>query len=316
MSEFSLTETFMFKFIVIATTLILTVSTAHARKWTDSSGNYSFEGDLIAFNETDLVIQKSDKTLVAVDLEQLSKADQEYVTSKEAAEAVDKRNAKQQVWKMASGLEVIADVVDYIRKDITFSMTRGKIYVNDTLFENLTGVQQRVVPLIAAQFTGRPITDRAGLFDWLKRVRGAPQTFTYEGVQMELDNGDLYAVPFFLFSPEALKVLKPGWDEWAAKHSTWEQQQESELRLQTQAQSFQEGQAQTNQLLKLQLQMQAYQAGLFSLWEVVLYPGPGVGGWPLSVVVPGRDSRQAAEAALANNPGYTVGPIARVNRQF
>lgn len=306
----------MLKFIFTLSLVFVVISTAQARKWTDASGNYSFEGDLIAFNETDLVIQKADKTLVAVDLEQLSKGDQEYVTSKEAAAEVDKRKAKRQVWKMASGLEVIANVVDYIRKDVTFSMTRGKIYVNDTLFENLTGIQQRVATLVAAHFTGRPITDRAGLFDWLKRVRGAPQTFTCEGVQMELENGDLYAVPFFLFSEDALKALKPGWDQWAAKNATWEQQQESELRLQTQAQSFQEGQAQTNQLLKMQLQMQAFQAGLFSLWEVVLYPGPGVGGWPLSVVVPGRDSRQAAEAALANNPGYTVGPIARVNRQF
>jgi hypothetical protein len=302
--------------IVFAFVNTLALSTAQARKWTDTSGHYSFEGDLVAFNETDLVIQKADKTLVAVDIEQLSKADQEYVKSKEASEAVDKRNAKQQVWKMASGLEVIANVVDYIRKDITFSMTRGKIYVNDQLFENLTGVQQRVAPLIAAHFTGRPITDRAGLFDWLKRVRGEPQTFTCEGVQMELENGDLYAVPFFLFSDEALKALKPGWDQWAAKNATWEQQQESELRLQTQAQSFQEGQTETNQLLKMQLQMQAYQAGLFSLWEVVLYPANGTGGWPLSVVVPGRNSAQAAEAALANNPGYVVGPIAKVSRQF
>jgi hypothetical protein len=245
-------------------------------------------------------------------MEQLSAADQEYIKSKEAAEDVDKRGAKQQVWKMASGLEVIGDVVDYVQKEMTFSMSRGKIYVNDQLFENLTGIQQRVVPLIAAQFTKRPITDRAGLFDWLKRRKGEPETFTYDGVQMEMENGDLYAVPFFLFSDEALKVLKPGWEEWSSKHATFEQQQESELRLQTQAQSGTE----TNQLLKMQLQMQAYQAGLFSLWEVMLYPGPNMTGWPLYVVVPGRNSAQAAEAALEKNPGYTVGPIARVNRQY
>jgi hypothetical protein len=195
-------------------------------------------------------------------------------------------------------------------------MTRGRIYVNDQQFENLTGVQQRVVPLIAAQFTGRDITDRTGLFDWLRRRRGEPETFTYDGVQMEMENGDLHSVPFFLFSDEALKVLKPGWEEWASKHATFEQQQESELRLQTQAQGFQDNQAQTNQLLKMQLQMQAFQAGLFSLWEVMLYPGPNMTGWPLHVVVPGRNSSQAANEALAQNPGYTLGPIARVNRQF
>ena len=304
----------MSKFIAAVVFSLGLLTIAQAREWKDASGKYSFEGDLIAFNETDLVIQKADKTLVAVDFEQLSKADQEYVQSKEAAEEIDKKGAKQQVWKMRSGLEVIGDVLDYVRKDITFSMTRGKIYVNDQQFENLTGVQQRVVPLIAAQFTGREITDRAGLFDWLRRRRGEPETFTYEGVQMEMENGDLHAVPFFLFSDEALAVLKPGWEEWSSKHATFAQQQESELRLQTQAQGFQDGQSQTNQLLKMQLQLQAVQAGLFSLWEVMLYPNPGTGGWPLYVVVPGRDSRQAAIAAMEKNPGYTVGPIVRVSR--
>lgn len=302
----------MFRFVVATALILSCLASVEARVWTDVSGNYTFEANLVAFNDTDLVLEKADKTLVAVDMEQLSAADQEYIKSKEAAEEVDKRGAKQQVWKMASGLEVIGDVVDYVQKEMTFSMSRGKIYVNDQLFDNLTGIQQRVVPLIAAQFTKRPITDRAGLFDWLKRRKGEPETFTYDGVQMEMENGDLYAVPFFLFSDEALKVLKPGWEEWSSKHATFEQQQESELRLQTQAQ----GGTETNQLLKMQLQMQAYQAGLFSLWEVMLYPGPNMSGWPLYVVVPGRNSAQAAEAALQKNPGYTVGPIARVNRQY
>lgn len=290
------------------------IDAALARTWTDASGKYSFEADLIAFNDTDLVLQKADKTLVAVDMEQLSAEDQKYVQSKEAAESVDKLHAKRQVWKMQSGLEVIGNVIDYVRKDVTFSMTRGRIYVNDQLFENLSGIQQRVVPLIAAHFTNREITDRAGLFDWLKRRRGEPITFTVEGVQLELENGDLYAVPFFLFSDQALAVLKPGWQEWAAENATFAQQQETELRLQTTARSFSEGQAETNQLLKMQLQLQALQAGL--LWEVMLYPAQGTGGWPLHVVVSGRDSRQAGLNALANNPGYVLGPIARVSPRF
>ena len=306
----------MFKLAVTTIFAMSFLAPSIAREWTDASGKYSFEGELIAYNETDLVLQKPDKTLVAVDMEQLSAADQEYVKSKEAAEAVDKKGAKQQVWKMRSGLEVIGDVIDYVQKDVTFSMSRGKIYVNDQLFENLTGIQQKVVPAVAAHFTGRNITDRAGLFDWLKRRKGEPETFTCDGVQMELENGDLYAVPFFLFSDEALKVLKPGWDEWAAKNATFAQQQETELRLQTQAQGFQDNQSETNQLLKMQLQMQAFDAGLFSLWEVMLYPNPGTGGWPLYVVVPGRDSRQAGFNALEKNPGYSLGPIARVNRQY
>jgi hypothetical protein len=306
----------MFRFGFAAALAFGLIANLHAREWKDVSGKYSFEGELIAFNETDLVLQKADKTLVAVDIEQLSEADQKFVHSEEAAAAVNKQGAKKQVWKMRSGLEVVGKVVDYVRRDVTFSMTRGKIYVNDQLFDNLPDIYQRVIPAIAAHFTEREIKDKAGLFDWLKRRRGEPITFTCEGVQMELESGDLYGVPFFLFSDEALAVLKPGWDEWAAQNSTFEQQQETELRLQTQAQSFQDNQAEAVQIMKMQLQMQAYGAGMFSLWEVMLYPNPGTGGWPLYVVVPGRDSRQAGMAALQNNPGYSLGPISKVARQY
>lgn len=288
----------------------------NAREWKDASGKYSFEADLVAFNETDLVLEKPDKTLVAVDMEQLSQADQEYVQSKEAAATLDKKSTKQQIWKMRSGLEVIGNVVDYVRKDVTFSMTRGKIYVNDQLFDNLPDIYKRIVPLVAAHFAEREITDKADLFNWLKRRKGEPITFTCEGVQMEIESGDRYGVPFFLFSDQALAALKPGWDEWSAENATFAQQQETELWLQTQAQSFQDNQAEANQLMKMQLQLQAYNAGMFSLWEVALYPNRGTGGWPLYVVVPGRDSRQAGINALEQNPGYRVGPVTKVARQY
>jgi hypothetical protein len=45
---------------------------------------------------------------------------------------------------------------------------------------------------------------------------------------------------------------------------------------------------------------------------VTLYPAAGQGGPPLWVVMPGRDSRQATAAALAQYPGYVAGPVRRV----
>ena len=65
---------------------------------------------------------------------------------------------------------------------------------------------------------------------------------------------------------------------------------------------------------QLQLQMLAIDAGLVDLWRVALVPRPGARLMPTTVIVPARNSRDAAQAALAANPGYTVGPIARVSR--
>ncbi len=289
---------------------------AQARVWTDKTGNYSLEADLVAFDGSDLVLQKADKTLVGVDMEQLSEKDQEYAKSQEAKDALEKLGSAEHVWEMRNGLKVIGKVVDYMRRDVTFRMFRGTIYVNDHKFENLPEVYQKIAPLVAAHYTGRDITDRAGLFDWLKRVKGAPQTFTTEGVLLELPNGNHYAVPFFLFSDKALQSLKPGWDRWVASAENYEAQQESALYLQSQAHAYQQDAERTAQFQKLQLQLQAYTAGLFSLWEVVLYPNRGTPGTALSVVVPARDSRQAQITAMEQNPGYSLGPVARVNRQY
>jgi hypothetical protein len=70
------------------------------------------------------------------------------------------------------------------------------------------------------------------------------------------------------------------------------------------------------QIAVMQLQMQGYQAGLFDLWEVRLFPGPGVASPPLSVVVPARDSRSAAMEAVRRNPGFVAGPVGKVRRQY
>jgi hypothetical protein len=49
------------------------------------------------------------------------------------------------------------------------------------------------------------------------------------------------------------------------------------------------------------------------LWEVQLFPPPGVPAYPRIVVVPGRSSADAMQIAMQKFPGYRAGPAARVN---
>lgn len=296
--------------------LALAAGPAQAREWNDASGHYHLEADLVAYDDHDIVLQKTDKTLVSVDVEKLSQADQEYLKSEEAAAALGKWSEQQQTWTMKNGLKVIGKVVDYVKREITVRRFRNKIYVNDDLFENLPDVYKTIVPRIVGNFAEQDISDEAGLREWLIRRKGEPATFTCEGVLLELKNGDLYAVPFFLFSNEDLEVLKPGWDRWMAAESDQERRQEEAMHLETQARLYQENQDSVRNLMKLQVDLQAYNAGLFNMWEVALYPNPGTHGTPKMVVVPGRNSRQAEIAALEKNPGYRVGPVAKVTRQF
>ena len=51
-----------------------------AREWTDASGTYKFEGDLIAATDHTIVLRRKKGELEAYQTNQLSEADREFVT--------------------------------------------------------------------------------------------------------------------------------------------------------------------------------------------------------------------------------------------
>jgi hypothetical protein len=288
---------------------------ADARTWTDATGYYRVEADLIAFDGATAVLKKENRQLVAVPIDKLSKEDRAYLQSKDVFEQARRSADATQTWTMASGLKVVGRVVDYARKDVTIQQRRGKTYVNDRLAANLPEVYQKMLPKLVAHFEKTPIDDQRGLDAWVAKLRGQPRTFTCEGVLLELENGDEYGVPFFFFSKDDLKILQPGWERWQATEKDRARQEQESFLLQSQAQAYQQDRMANQQIAMMQLQMQGYQAGLFDLWEVRLFPGRGVASPPLSVVVPARDSRSATIEAVRRNPGFVAGPVSKVHRK-
>lgn len=301
-------------FVPTAFLFLISALPSFARTWSDSTGKYKIDADLIGFNDKTAILQREDKQLGAIAIEKLSQADQEYLKSKEAEERANEVAGKKQIWTLRDGTKVPARVVDYARRDITVQRRRGKIYANDRQFENLPEIYQRMLPKVVAHFERINNPDKRGLEAWLVRQKGQPRTFTVEGVFMELENGDEYGVPFFFFSDEDLNVLKPGWDEWLAAHQDehYDRQADQALMVQSLAAARQQDREVQRQIAMMQLNLQAVQAGLTSLWEVTLYPARGNAGPPLWVVQPGRNSQQAAAAALSQNPGYVAGPVRKV----
>jgi hypothetical protein len=286
-------------------------SAASARVWTDSTGKYTIEADLIAFNDKSVVLQRGDHELGLIPIDKLSQADRDFLRSEEAGNITTK-NGEMQTWTMANGLKVLGHVVDFARHDVTIQRRRGRIYVNDRLFSNLPEIYQMMLPKIVSFFERINPEDKSGLESWAVRQRGQPRTFTLEGVVLELENGDEYAVPFFLFSEEDQQLLKGGWERWLAAHGDYDQQQDHSFQLQALVAAHLHNQQAQRQIAMMQLQLQAVQAGLTSLWEVTLYPVRGNPNPPQWVVMPGRNSQDATNAALEKNPGFVAGPVRRV----
>ena len=174
----------------------------------------------------------------------------------------------------------------------------------------------KLVGKVVEEFEKIKLPEESDLEKWVLTLRGTPKTFACEGVILEFDNGDEYAIPFLLFSEAELKVLKPSWEQWVATKSDEEQKREHSLYLQSQAKEFQqnvqEQMVAEQPLAVAQLQMLAVASGAFGLWEVTMYPGQGVMGYPTNVVVSARDSQHASIQAMNRNPGYILGPVRKV----
>ena len=300
--------------LIAAVTAVATTS-AWGRTWTDSTGNYQVEAELIAFNDEQVVLKRTDGHLLVVPLSRISKQDQDYLQSKEGDQARKAADAAQ-TWTLASGMKVVGKVVDYARRDVTIQRRRGKIYVNDRLFDNLPDLYQKALPRIVAHFEKAEIPDRAAFEAWVLSLRGQPRTFTFEGVVLEVEGGDEYTVPFFFLADADRKSLQAGWERWLAAEKDRAKQEQEAFLLQSQAQAYQQDHMADREIAMMQLQLQAYQAGLFDLWEVRLIPQRPAAGPPLWVVVPGRDSRSAVAQALQMNPGYAAGAVSRVTRRY
>ncbi len=290
---------------------------AAARTWTDKTGLYHLEADLIGFGEHSVILQRQDGELGAFPLERLSQEDREFLQSKQALETHTEKLAQPQVWTMRRGLKVPGRVVDYARREVTIQRRRGKIYVNHLQFDNLPNIYQQMLPKIVQHYEAIENLDITGFEQWVMELKGEPKTYTLDGVLLELENGDEYAVPFFFFSKEDRDLLRRGWEEWLAAHqeeADYEEQSERALRLQAMSAAHLRNQRYDRQVATMSLNMQAIRAGLVTAWEVTLYPGPGVYAPPRWVVIPARTSAQASQLALQQNPGFRLGPVRRVSR--
>lgn len=290
---------------------------AQGRVWTEATGQYTLEAELVAFDGKTVVLQRADHELVAIPVEKLSTEDRQYLESGDAGRALAEAEKGLQTWTLADGTQVTGRLVDYTQRDVTLQRRRGRIYVNDRPLDNLPEFYQQLLPKIVAKLEGLRRDDRRGLESWLVRQRGQARTFRLEGVLLEMENGDEYGVPFFMFSEEDQRLFRARWNEWLKAHreEDYRSLEDHAFLLRSLAAARHRDKMVQREIALMHLNLQAVEAGVTSLWEVTLYPAAGQPGPPLWVVVPARDSRQATATALKQHPGYVAGPIRRVSRR-
>jgi hypothetical protein len=277
-----------------------------AREWVDATGKFRQEADLVDFDDRIAVLKKGSGRLVAVEIEDLSKDDREYLASAEAKETVAKETSDNRTWVLVDGTKIKGRVAKYGKGELSIVRRNDRLFVNDRPAEDLGEVQRAILPPIVAHLSEKPIKNWEEIKSLVVANRGT-LTYPVEGVQLQPDNEEPVIVPFFMFNKRDLAVLEPGWQEWLAAQEDEYRQQEQSTMLRSLANEYQK-----QQKIDHRIQMLRLASEWFDLWEVELIAPNGAVSF---VEVPARNSIQAQEMAYKNCPTCEIGATRRVPRR-
>ncbi len=287
---------------------------ADTRVWTSLMGKFEIEAEAIAHSETLVVLKRPSGELVAIELKELSEEDQEYVRSKESVDKLEKSADEMQTWTSKDGMKVEGRVLAYGRKEVLVQRKMGHTQINGVKFAEMDPLHQRVILKSVSHLEKAKIENEKELEDWARKLGNAGKSYTLDGVLMELASGDEIGVPFFLFAPEELKILEPGWERWLEQKESEELREQESFLVRSTAMAYQQNRAHQQQIEMLKLNLLAAATGVIEIWQVGLVPAQGVYGRPTSVMVPAQTSQQASQIALQNYPGYRLAGVRRASR--
>lgn len=304
---------------------VVSFGSCDGREWSDATGRYKWKAELFAASEDLAILRERRGDLHAVQVQELSEQDQEFVR-RYLDEEDGRVSQDEHTWTMASGLKIKGTILGYKSGPVELSAKAGVPYVNKKRYRELDPVYQKMVIRLVEASEDSSVQTEDDFKKWARSLRREKRVIHVDGVLMKLKGGEEYAIPLFLFSKADRQVLESGWEQWSAEESTRQQRAQQDALLAAEARDYQqrereeqqqqqEQQEQDRRIQMMQLGLLAVDAGLTSIWEVTLLPPPGRNGRPQRVVVPANDSISAQQAAMQKYPGYVVGPSRQLSRR-
>ena len=286
-----------------------------ARDWTDSTGKFTQEAALVDYDDETAILKKPDGKLVSIPIDYLSKEDQKYLETEEAKKVHEDYPTPYREWRLRDGREFEGEVIDYARSNVEFERKFGKVFINDKEFDKMNVPQQFIILQSVSQEAQKSIENAYALSEWLA-AKGGKTSFFVEGVVMELQNGEQFSVPFFMFSSADQNVLRPGWKDWVA---TADKKEESVQDSMSRSQASLYLRARTRlddeeRKLNMMANTIRIQDGFgIRRWRVNMMPKPGANVPIIQIVAPGQNSYDAMAWAAQHYPMYTPGGVSRIN---
>jgi hypothetical protein len=270
-----------------------------ARTWTDATGRFKVDADLIAINDDVVVLKSKSGRLIAVEIAQLSPGDQDFLRTEEAGTSKLGAKDKDHVWRLQGDAKLTGSIVGYFAQDLIVERRNAKLFVEGNEEKDVPELLMRMLSRIVEHFEMAKIEDLPSLKNWLSQQGKMPHVYPIEGVRIALTSGEEVKVPIFLLASAERALLEPGLTRWKALQNekleemerSWYAQREAVM-LSSAVRAYQQDAASQAQARMLQLDLLAVDAGVTDLWEVLLIP-PNPYAYPFTVVVPARNSAAA-----------------------
>ncbi len=297
-------------------------SSAETRVWTDSSGEFTVDAELVDADEHSAVLKNEKGRLITVPISKLSDADQKHVKKALTARAKEKApQGDSRTWKLKDGSSITGRIVDYDHDPVLVQLRDGRVRVGDLAFSLLSRQEQSVVLRSMSAQVKQEFKSEQDISAWLSSQKGQRVVLQAGGVELLEPDGNDISVPFSLFDEKEQQYLRPGWDDWfkAQQAKRGQKPTDADLALQRDA-SFHLRARSRLEEKERQLNMAANQLVIqeafgISNWRVELISANG--NLPSrEVIVPGRTSEDARFEAGRRYPGFQIGGIARIRSRW
>ncbi|QDS92171.1 hypothetical protein FF011L_09080 [Roseimaritima multifibrata] len=298
-------------------------SAEETRQWTDASGKFRVEAELLAADKNLVVLEKDDGDLIAVRRAQLSEPDRQYIQQSDAAAKASSAPRIDSEWKLNDGEVVAGRLMGFGRQELSIKRELGDLWINDHRLEDLPTAYRKVLPNVVAAIDQKPIGSLEALEKHLAEHGGGPYKYTVSGVQLELKEWGVITIPLALLTEKEAEEVRPGFARWQAaqqedvsEEDRYETTSRERLALNSRDRQRRRYQAagqqawQQRQMRMLELGLLAADAGVTDIWQVEVIP-PNSYGYGRMVVVSAQNSSFARRKVAQQFPGWMIGAIAK-----
>jgi hypothetical protein len=294
-----------------------------SRRWSDSSGKYTVEAELITVDKNLVVLERQDGELIALRRDELSDSDQKFLQKLDSAQEVSSERTVDSIWELGNGDEIAGSLIGFGRQELIVKREGGKIWVNERRLEELPAAYRKILPNVVAAIDSKPITSVGELEEHLAEFGAGPFRYTVSGVQLDLKDWGTITIPLSLLTIDQAKEIQPLLDRWQAAQQedvsdVDRQDTESFERLALESrqrhrerylQRYQTA-VQTRQFRLLELGLLAVNAGVTDVWAVAVYPINRY-GYGRTVLVTAPNSLVARRRVALKYPYWEIGAIVK-----